>query len=60
MVESLDQLLSSFIIGDEALLNHVLDLDLEDEYSNTDGVEMCELVFFAKAIPNNFMQYCPD
>jgi len=60
MVESLDQVLSSFTIEDEALLNNLLDLDLDDEYPGTEGVEMFELVSFAKATFNRFMQYCPD
>ncbi|XP_008181823.1 uncharacterized protein LOC103309058 [Acyrthosiphon pisum] len=60
MVESLDQLLSSFTIEDEALLDHLLDLELDNEYPDKEGVEMFELVSFAKATAHHFMQYCPD
>jgi len=60
MVETLDQLLSSFTIEDEALLGHLLELGLEGEYPDTEGVEIFELVCSAKAIANRFMQYCPD
>lgn len=60
MVESLDQLLSSFTIEDEALLGHLLDLELDIEYPDTEGVEMFELASFAKATANRFRQYCPD
>ncbi|KAL5236498.1 hypothetical protein ACI65C_003908 [Semiaphis heraclei] len=60
MVETLDQLLSSFTIEDEALLGHLLDLGLENEYPDTEGVEIFELVCSAKATANRFMQYCPD
>jgi len=60
MVESLDQLLSSFIIEDEALLGHLLDLTLDSEYPDMEGVEMFELVSFSKATAQRFMQYCPD
>ncbi|CAI6371615.1 unnamed protein product [Macrosiphum euphorbiae] len=60
MVESLDHLLSSFTIEDEALLNYLLDLELDNEYPDTEGVEMFELVSFSKATAHRFMQYCPD
>ncbi|XP_022161164.1 uncharacterized protein LOC111027210 [Myzus persicae] len=60
MVETLDQLLSSFTIEDEALLGHLLDLGLDGEYPDTESVEIFELVCSAKAIANRFMQYCPD
>jgi len=49
MVESLDQLLSSFTIEDEALLGYFLDLELDHEYPDTEGVKMFELVSVAKA-----------
>ncbi|CAI6374781.1 unnamed protein product [Macrosiphum euphorbiae] len=60
MVESLDHLWSSFTIEDEALLNYLLDLELDNEYPDTEGVEMFELVSFSKATAHRFMQYCPD
>eukprot|EP00102_Acyrthosiphon_pisum_P021737 XP_016658947.1 PREDICTED: uncharacterized protein LOC107883439 [Acyrthosiphon pisum] len=60
MVESLDQLLSSFTIEDETFLGHLLDLELDNEYPDKEGVEMFELVSFAKATAHRFMQYCPD
>lgn len=60
MVESLDDLLSSFTIEDESLLNLLLDLELDNEYPETEGVEMFELVSFAKATAHRFMQHCPD
>jgi len=60
MVETLDQLLASFTIEDEALLNHLLDSDRDSEYPDMEGVEMFNLVSFAKATANRFMRYCPD
>jgi len=60
MVETLDQLLASFTIEDEALLKHLLDSDRDSEYPDMEVVEMFNLVSFANATANHFMQYCPD
>ncbi|VVC30476.1 Peptidase aspartic, putative,Aspartic peptidase domain,Protein of unknown function DUF1759,Zinc finger [Cinara cedri] len=56
MVETLDQLLSSFNAEDETLLQLLLDLELGNEYSKTEFVEMFELVSFIQMTVSQFMQ----
>lgn len=54
-VESLDKLLSSFEIKDNAILDFLVELRLLSEYSNDLIVKISELITFYKSVSN---QYC--
>uniref|UniRef100_A0A2S2R014 Uncharacterized protein n=1 Tax=Sipha flava TaxID=143950 RepID=A0A2S2R014_9HEMI len=58
LVDTLDQLMSSFNTEDEALLNQLIDMELDAEYPDRECVEMLEMVSFAQATANRLMQYC--
>lgn len=57
LLEDVDEIWTEFTAENETLINCLIDLDMEAEYSESQVIEMREFISFSKAIARKFHDY---